>query len=84
MSVEILANTVGTLGVGCVVLAYFLVSSERVKPQDARYHLLNLCGAVMILCSLLVHWNLPSFIIECIWITISLYGLWRVWRARKS
>lgn len=75
--INIAADVVGIIGVGMIVLAYFLLSSERLTSQDRRYHLLNFVGAVLILLSLLVHWNLPSFVIEVIWIGVSLYGLWR-------
>jgi hypothetical protein len=44
---------------------------------------LNLIGSIMLLYSLLFHWNLSSVLIEIAWITISLIGLYRAVKSRK-
>lgn len=80
---EQLATIGGIAGVGLVVLAYLLVSSERLSSQNTQYHLLNFSGSVLILLTLFYQWNLPSFVIQTVWIIISLYGLWRS-RKRNS
>lgn len=77
------ANAVGIIGVSLIILAYWLVSAGKLGAADTRYHLLNFVGAILHIISLIIFWNLPSFIIECFWIAISLYGLWRV-KALKS
>lgn len=77
------ANIVGLAGVALVVLAYFLISTEKLTGRDARYHGLNCAGASLIFLSLLVNWNLPSVIIEGIWIAISLYGLAMALRRKR-
>ena len=82
--INIAADMVGIFGVSLIVLAYFLISSDRLSGKDPRYHLLNLIGAIAVLLSLLVHWNLPSFIIEVVWIAVSLYGLWRHWKRPRA
>lgn len=75
---------VGFIGVGFLIFAYFLIASGKAKGSDIRYHVLNLLGAVFLLYSLMFRWNLPTVIIECIWITISLYGIWRALKLRKK
>ena len=77
---ELAANIVGLIGVGAIVLAYGLLTAGKVSAEQLSYHLVNLLGAVLILLSLLVHFNLASFVIEIVWIAISLYGIWRVMR----
>ncbi len=72
---ETAANIVGLLGVSLVVFAYFLISTEKLSGRDAAYHGLNFVGASLIMLSLMVNWNLPSVMIEGIWIAISFYGL---------
>ncbi len=77
-------DIIGTVGVTMILLGYFLVQTGRITAQDLRYPVLNLAGAVLLLISLIVHWNTASVIIELFWIMISLYGIWKILKARKS
>jgi len=75
MSVELLANVIGMLGTTCVVLAYLLLQLDKLDAKGLAYNLVNLVGAILLLISLLVHFNLASFVIELFWIAASLVGL---------
>lgn len=66
---------VGNLGVVCVLGTYFALQSGRMTIDDPRYSAINAAGAVLIMVSLYYDFNLSSFIIECFWLTTSLYGL---------
>jgi hypothetical protein len=70
-------DAVGTFGVALLLVAYFLLLSERITSRDLRYSVLNLCGAVLITVSLAYDFNLPAFIIEIFWMAVSVYGIWR-------
>jgi hypothetical protein len=50
-------------------------------PKGVLFSLLNTLGAVFILISLLYDWNLASFVMEVIWLTLSLYGTIKGYRA---
>jgi hypothetical protein len=78
-----MSDIVGLVGVGFVVGAYYLITSQKLTSHDLRYHLMNLCGAVLILMSLLNTWNTASVVIELIWISISLYGIRRYFSQRS-
>lgn len=78
------SNTVGLLGVCLLLIAYFLLSTNRMSAQSISYQLYNLAGAVLILFSLCFHFNLASFVIELAWITISLIGIYRITRVNKT
>lgn len=81
---EILLNIIGMAGVVLVLLAYFMLQTGRLGVRDAAYPLLNIAGSLMIIASLTVDWNLPSFVIQCCWIAISLYGMARNASGRKE
>ena len=83
MSIEQLANVVGMLGTITVVAAYVLLQTGKLASDSLSFNLLNLLGAVLLLLSLLVHFNLASLVIEVFWIGASLYGLWRIFRAKS-
>lgn len=70
-------DLVGNIGVFMVVMAFYLLQTERLNSRDIRYSLLNLTGAVLLLISLLFNWNLSSVIIELFWIAISLIGIFK-------
>lgn len=68
---------VGNIGVACVLYCYFAIQTGRLAVDDVRYSGLNAIGAVLIMVSLYYDFNLSSFIIECVWLATSAYGLWR-------
>ncbi len=71
------SDLVGTVGVSFILIAYFLLQTEKVRFNGYRYLLLNAVGSALITVSLFYTFNFASFVIECFWLTISLYGLVR-------
>ncbi|WP_432467314.1 CBU_0592 family membrane protein [Agarivorans sp. Z349TD_8] len=72
---HLFANIVGLSGTALVVGAFFLLQLERLNPKQLSYNLMNLSGAVLLLISLCINFNLASFIIELFWISASLVGI---------
>ena len=70
-----LYDAIGLTAPAMFLYAYFMVSTGRWTSAMPRFHLLNLLGAVTMLISLLHSWNLPMFVLECCWGSISVYGL---------
>lgn len=77
-------NLAGLLGVGLIVLFYFLIQIERISASHLIYSVGNGTGAALILVSLVFDFNLPSFVFESIWLVISLYGIIRTLRQRPA
>lgn len=76
-------DAVGTGGVTLILIAYFLLLSERLSARTVAYSLLNLIGALMITVSLLYDFNFSAFVIEIFWIAVSIYGLVRAFGSRR-
>lgn len=72
---NLLADLLGLLGVACILVAYAAIQFDRMKASDRLYSLLNLAGALLILVSLTVDFNLSAIVMESAWAAISLYGL---------
>ena len=70
-------DLVGNIGVVMVIGTYLALQTGRMSVHDRVYSSLNALGAVLILISLMVDFNLSSFIIEVVWLSISVYGLVR-------
>ena len=75
---------VGTSGVVVILVAYFLLQTERLSSTDLSYSVVNLIGAAFIAISLLFDFNLSAFIIELFWIAISFYGILRYVGAKRN
>lgn len=82
MSTEILANIIGMVGTLFVVGSYLLMQLKKLDPKGLRFNLLNLLGAFFLLLSLLVHFNLASFVIQLFWIAASFIGLYNHWQKK--
>ena len=71
------ANILGNIGIACFLGAYFLLQKGSIGPRGLWYLGLNLAGSLLLIVSLLVHWNLPAFLLEAAWAFISIYGIYK-------
>lgn len=74
----------GLLGVALILLAYFLLQIGRVRGDALMHQLLNAVGALLLLISLLYAFNLSAFLMELAWFAVSIYGIARGHKARRS
>lgn len=68
-------DLVGSVGVATIILTYILLQTERIKSENLAYSLLNAIGAGMIVFSLIYSFNFAAFVVESLWVLISLYGI---------
>ncbi len=80
---DLFADIVGNIGVICFLLAFFLMQKGVMTHDGMRYLLLNLCGAILLMGSLWIHWNLSAFLLEAAWALISIYGIYQSLYTRK-
>lgn len=71
----------GLIAPALFLYAYAMISLGRWPSNATKFHVLNLLGGVFILLSLTQQWNLPIFVLEICWCSISVYG---ILRARKN
>jgi len=79
-----LTDLIGIFGVVLIVIAYILLQVEKMDARDLSFSLLNAIGALLIIVSLMFDWNLASFLMEFIWLMISLYGILKYFKVRKN
>ena len=79
-----LANIIGMLGTSLVVGTYFLLQLGKIDAKSLSYNIYNLVGAALLSLSLLVHFNLASFVIEIFWMAASLVGLVQYYRTKSN
>ena len=72
-----IADFIGNIGVVILIGTYFLLVTEKIQSSSVLYSAMNLISALLISVSLYFTFNFSSAIIECFWITISIYGIWK-------
>ncbi len=78
----VLADAIGLVGSALFVIGYLY--SNVAKTIDFRlFNALNLVGAVLLIISLSVHFNLASMALEICWGLIAAFGLIKALRSRK-
>ena len=77
-----LHDVAGVIGSLIVIVAYFATQAGWFTASDPRFTWANLIGAVLIIFSLTIDWNLAAFVMEIFWILISLFGLARYYTRR--
>ena len=68
-------DVVGSLGVLTIIATYILLQTERLKSESLVYSVLNGAGAALIVFSLLYSFNFSAFVVESLWVLISIYGV---------
>lgn len=77
-----LITLLGLIAPALFLYAYAMVSLGRWRSTAMKFHALNFLGGFFILLSLTQQWNMPVFILEICWCSISLYGIVKALRAK--
>ena len=77
-------DIIGSIGVAIVILTYVLLQTERIKSESLLYSVLNGLGAGLIVLSLCYSFNFSAFIVELLWVLISLYGIAKYFLKKKD
>ena len=77
-------DMIGFVGVGLIVVTYFLSQTGRMDVSRPAYPALNGIGALLILFSLYFAPNAASIVVELFWLAISAIGLVRALRKKSK
>ncbi len=77
------ADLIGIAG-SVIFLVAFAYANIASTLNKLLFNAANLAGAILLLISLYVHFNLASVLLEVAWGAIALIGLVGAWRARGS
>ena len=70
-----LNDLIGTIGVGLILLAYFLNMFSLIKKDGTLYFIINILGAgIACLAAVLIHF-MPFILLEAAWVLVSAVGL---------
>ena len=74
-----LANIIGLIGSALMVGAFAYSNMARTL-NFVLFNLLNLIGALLLIASLTVHFNMASMALEVVWALIAMVSLWKALR----
>lgn len=77
-------DIIGSIGVGMILIAYFLNTESLIEKNGKLYFVLNCIGATLACYAsvLISYW--PFVILEGTWVLVSLYGLMKAMRVPVS
>ncbi len=77
-------DIIGTVGVGLILIAYFMNTSKLLPPDGKLYFVLNIIGAALACyASFLINY-MPFVILEGTWTLVSIYGLMKSMRIKMT
>jgi len=74
-------DVIGWIGAAAVLLAYALVSNNKVGGDSRLYQLLNLAGGAFLLVNTVYFGAFPSAFVNVVWIGIAIFALVRIGRS---
>lgn len=77
-------DIIGMIGVGLILLAYFLNTSKLLPKDGKLFYVLNIFGAALACyASFLINY-MPFVILEGTWVLVSIYGLMKSMKIKMT
>lgn len=77
------ADLIGFAG-SFLIVAAFAYSNLTTQMNAVWFNVSNLLGAALLTISLTVNYNLPTMVLEIVWMAIALFGIFKALRTRKE
>ena len=77
-------DIIGTLGVGLILLAYFLNTARLLERNKSAFYVMNIIGAALACYASLLIEYFPFVILEGTWTLVSIYGLMKTMRIKMT
>lgn len=77
-------DVIGMIGVFMILIVYGAVQADKMDVKSTVYSVVNAVGAVLILISLYMTFNLASFVIEVAWLIMSIFGIFQALKRKKA
>jgi len=77
------ADLIGFAGSACIIAA-FAYSNVSQSMNLLLFNAVNFIGAALLAISLTVNYNLPTMVLEIVWMAIALFGIAKALRQRVT
>ena len=83
-AVQIAVEIAGWIGAALILLAYLLLSADKLTGQSLVYQGMNIVGAAGFVINGWWHGAIPSAALNVLWLLIGAVATWRILRKRGS
>ena len=83
-AIELAVEVAGWAGALLILLAYLLLSAEKLTGQSLAYQGMNVVGAAGFVINGWWHGALPSAALNVLWLLIGAIATWRILKKRRS
>ena len=84
MDFELWIDILGWIGSVEVILAYALISNEKVHGKSVSYQLLNLTGSIFLTANTVYYRAYPSTAINFVWMVVAIVALIQAWTKKTD
>jgi hypothetical protein len=84
LSISNIYQILGWTGTFAYLLAYFLLSINKIDARQFIYHLLNIVGAIGLTSNAIYYADLPNVVVNIVWGIIALSALIVLFWKRKK
>ena len=81
---KLFVDVIGWIGSVEVILAYALISSDKVDSKSTVYQVLNLTGGIFLIINTIYYGAYPSTAINIVWVVIAVVALWQIFFKRRK
>jgi len=77
-------DIIGTIGVGLILLAYFLNTAKMLERNKRAFYVMNIIGGAMAFYASFLIAFFPFVVLEGTWTLVSIYGLMKTMRIKMT
>jgi hypothetical protein len=74
-NIAIAVECIGWIGALLVLMAFFLISTNRINSGNPVFHWLNIVGALGLIVHTIFNAAYPSAFVNIIWVGVAIYSL---------
>ena len=75
-------SLLGWVGAFAALIAYGLISNNKVTGDSQFFQWLNLTGGIVLLINTAYNEAYPAALVNVVWTTIAMFALVKIWRSR--
>lgn len=77
-------NIIATIGVGLILMAFFLNTVKLIENNGKAYYVMNIIGAALACYASYLIQMWPFVVLEGTWTLVSIYGLMKTMRIKMT